>query len=150
RKLEGLRIERRAELTGLETLLEGLKKMPPAQLRESLPAASKDALLASLIEKASLAQQHLATVSNQFGANHAEVSKAAAALAELSGRIDSRIFGVLQGLDAKVASLREFLTDLESEVARAKTNDIEIAAQSRTPDLSDAPKARPAAPVLEP
>jgi len=53
-----------------------------------------------------------------------EVLKATDAVADLHQKIADRVDGIMLGLDARVASLKEGLKILTDEVSNAKSNDI--------------------------
>ncbi len=131
RRLEGLRIESKAELVRQATLYSNLNSLTLEEQIQAIPTAAQDALLSSLLEQLNTAQQRLLAVEKDFGQENVEVAKPKAAVADLKVKIQERVKGILIGLNAKVVSLREGLTDLEQEVEKATTNDIAKASQSR-------------------
>lgn len=131
RKLETLRIESQAEYVRQKTLLDRLKQLDPADLAQVIPTAAQDPLLGSFLEQLNLAQQKLVSLNNEFGEEHSEVKKVAAQVKDLREKIDSRVKGVLGGLDARVESLHEGLVNMSNEVARATQQDIEMANKSQ-------------------
>ena len=62
-----------------------------------------------------------------FGPENPEVIKLKAQKEEIKQKIEKRLDGVLAGLEAKVASVGEGLTNLQREVATANQNDSEKA-----------------------
>jgi uncharacterized protein involved in exopolysaccharide biosynthesis/beta-lactamase regulating signal transducer with metallopeptidase domain len=129
--VERLRIESKAELGRLEALVASLKQLGsnvgPERLAQAMPSAMPDPLLLSLLEQLNLAQQRLLTVRKEFGEQHLEVVKAKSIVEDLEAKIKVRTGGIMDGLDARIASLRRGLTDLQQEVETAKKEDIELA-----------------------
>src|SRR5262249_36587897 len=75
RKLESMRIELESQVMREETLLDSLKAMPRDKLIYSLPTASPDATLTSLVEQKNLAEQALIVKQKDYGVEHPEVVK---------------------------------------------------------------------------
>ena len=162
RRIEGSRIESKAELTRQETLLKQLKELEPEALVQTLPTAAQDDVLSSLLKQRTLADQRLLTLKKDPEPESAELQSATSSVADIRDKITKRVDGILLGLDAKVASLREGVDSLEKEVAGASATDLEKARQNRPyfdakRVLKDAPKKesdisppKPAAPALLP
>ena len=135
RKLEGLRIERKADYVSQVTLLDRLKSLGKERglenLAQAISTAAPDTLLSSLLEQLSVAEQRLVTLDKEFGPDHAEVIKCKAMTDDLHNKVKSRVEGIILGLDARVLSLSNSLSNLEKEVENATTNDIAKAAESR-------------------
>jgi capsular exopolysaccharide synthesis family protein len=131
RRIEGLRIESKAQWVGEKTLLEGLEKLSMQQLKHALPTAAPDSLLTSLLEQLSVAEQRLILVSKDYGPEHVDVIKAKSQVDELNTKIQMRLEGILLGLTQRVASLKERVDNLETEVSLATSNDIARAEESR-------------------
>jgi uncharacterized protein involved in exopolysaccharide biosynthesis len=131
RRIEGLRIESKAELVRQETLLKALKELSGEDLIQALPTAAQDNLLGSLLEQLTLIEQRLVGLKKDFGPANTEVTKAEAQAADLHEKIKTRVNGILVGLEAKVASLKEGLKNLEKEATEAATVDVDKARQSQ-------------------
>jgi polysaccharide biosynthesis transport protein len=131
RRIEGLRIEGKAQLVGEKSLVDGLQKLSLEQLVHTLPTAAPDTLLTSLLEQLTMAEQRLVLVSKDYGPQHADVIKASSQVEDLNKKVKKRVEGILQGLNERVASLQERLRNLEAEVTLAMSNDIAKAEQSR-------------------
>jgi polysaccharide biosynthesis transport protein len=131
RKLEGLRIELDAQVSQQETLLEKLKGLSHEDLVYSLPTATPDNMLTSLLEQKSFAEQALIVKGKDYGESHPEVVKLHDQVIDLKGKIDRQVNGILLGLDSRVSGLREQLNKLKNEVGKAKTNDIATARQTQ-------------------
>jgi capsular exopolysaccharide synthesis family protein len=131
RKFETLRIESQAEFVRQDTLLTRLKKLPPDELAQAIPTAAQDPLLSSLLEQLTLAEQKLVVARKDYGPEHAEVLKLGDQVKDLQTKITKRVQGILIGLDARVASLKEGLENLKREVESSKQLDIQEANRSR-------------------
>jgi capsular exopolysaccharide synthesis family protein len=135
RRIEALRIETEANVLGQETLLNDLKKrgqeLGKDRLAQIIPTAISDLLLSGLLEQRALADRNLILIQKEYGPEHVDVKKAISQVEDLKIKINERVDGILGGMEAKVASLKQSLQKLEEEVANAKTNDIQQAAHSR-------------------
>ena len=135
RRLEGLRIESKAEYVRQQTLLDRLKSLGAERglegLAQAIPTAAPDAGLSSLLEQLTMSEQRLVTLEKEYGPEHAEVLKCKAMSDDLHTKIKSRVDGIMLGLDARVFSLSNSLDNLEKEVDKATTNDVAKAGQSR-------------------
>ncbi len=131
RRIEGLRIESQVEYAREATLLNRLKTLTPEQLAQAIPTAAQDTLLGSLLEQVTMAEQRLVAIRKDYGTNNSEVLKAESLAADLHEKVKSRVDGILIGLDAKVASLKEGLENLQHEVEKATQIDISKASESR-------------------
>ena len=135
RKIEGLRIERKAEYVSQATLLDRLKSLGmergPEGLAQAIPTAAPDTFLSSLLDQLTMAEQRLVSLEKDYGPEHAEVIKCKAMADDLHSKIKSRVDGIMLGLDARVFSLSNSLDNLEKEVDRATTTDVAKANQSR-------------------
>jgi polysaccharide biosynthesis transport protein len=135
RRLEGLRIESKAEYVRQSTLLDRLKslgkELGPEGLAQAIPSAAPDPQLSSLLDQLTLAEQRLVVLEKDYGPKSAEVIKGKALSEDLHNKIRSRVDGIILGLDARVLSLSNSLVNLENEVALATTNDVARANQTR-------------------
>jgi Mg-chelatase subunit ChlD/uncharacterized protein involved in exopolysaccharide biosynthesis len=132
RKLEGMRIEVESQLTHEERLIESLKKMPSEKLVASLPAATPDALLNSLVEQKNLSEQALVLKQRELGEASPDIAKLRDQVSDLNSKIEKQTEGIMLNLDGRVTAVRGQLNKLRDEVERAKTNDI-TAAQKAEP-----------------
>jgi capsular exopolysaccharide synthesis family protein len=131
RRLEGIRIERKAEVVQMETLLNKLKELTKDQLTQVIPTAASDTLLSSLLEQRTTAEQNLVVRKQDLGPEHPDVIKITQMVADLNNKISQRVDGILVGLESRVASARSSLEALQTEVNEATTNDIVKAKESR-------------------
>jgi len=131
RKLEGMRIELEATVMQQETLLENLKGMSRDKLIYTLPTATPDTLLNSLLEQKNYAEQALLVKQKDFGEQNPEVMKLHGQVDDLKIKINNQVDGILLGLDSRVSAVRQQLNKLKNEVEKAKTNDIATARQTQ-------------------
>jgi succinoglycan biosynthesis transport protein ExoP len=127
RRLDSMRIETSAEFVRGETLLKQLKALDREKLIQVIPTAVQDPLLSSLLEQQNMTDQGLVVRLKDYGPEHAEVIKLKSQIAEIKEKINKRVEGILVGLEAKVASVGEGLTNLQKEVEGANSNDIQKA-----------------------
>jgi uncharacterized protein involved in exopolysaccharide biosynthesis/beta-lactamase regulating signal transducer with metallopeptidase domain len=131
RRLEASRIELEAQFIQQETLLKTLRSMPREKIVYSLPTASPDPVLTSLLEQKTLAEQALIVRQKDFGSEHPDVVKTRSQLEDIKAKINDQVDGILLGLDSRVSALREQLKKLKYEVEMAKASDIDFAQKSR-------------------
>jgi succinoglycan biosynthesis transport protein ExoP len=131
RKYHELKIESKIEYDRLKTLLDKFKTLDNEALAQTIPTAATDALLSNLLESRSLAEQKLLMVEKDYGVEHPDYIKAKAQLEDIKAKVNARINGILLGLEAKVASLKNGLDELDKEVESARNLDIETASRTR-------------------
>ncbi|SPE59559.1 Capsular exopolysaccharide family [Verrucomicrobia bacterium] len=132
-RIEGLRIESSAELVKMETLLsklEELQRTNPAALIQTIPITAPDSYLNSLMEQVTVADQRLVMVQKDYGPENDETKKARESVSDLKQKIKDRVDGIMLGLQAKVASVRESLDQMKKEVDEATKTDISKASES--------------------
>jgi len=128
RRVEALRLESQAEYVRSKELLDRLQNLKPDELVQAIPTAGiPDSTLNQLIEQKNLVDQRLVATEKEFGPESVEVTRLQAQAGDLRRKIKERADGILAGLDARVASLRQGLTDLSNEVAKAIQADVEKA-----------------------
>ena len=135
RKLEGLRIESKAEYTRQAALVERLKSLEKEVgsegVAQAIPTAAPDAVLTSFLEQLGVVEQRLVGLKKDFGPEHAEVLKCQAMAEDLHAKIKSRVNGIMLGLDTRVISLSNSLVNLDKEVEQGVQRDIKKANQSQ-------------------
>jgi hypothetical protein len=134
-KLENLRIEAKAQYISSKALLDHLKAIAkdlgPEGLARAIPRSAPDLLLDSLLDQLTNAEQRLVALERDYGEKSAEVIKDKALVDDLHNKIKSRVDGIMLGLETRVLSLSNSLDNLDKEVAKAITNDVERANQTR-------------------
>jgi capsular exopolysaccharide synthesis family protein len=134
RRLEGMRIESQVEYMRRKTLLDKLTEIQadPDKLAQVIPTTGvPDTLLGSLLEQLTLAEQRYVVLTNDYGPKSPEVLKASDSVEDLKTKIKSRVSGIVVGLDVQVTSLKNGLDALQSEVEKAKQDDLDTATKSR-------------------
>jgi capsular exopolysaccharide synthesis family protein len=134
RHLENMRIESQVEYMRRKTLLDKLTEIQgePNKLAQVIPTTGiPDTLLGSLLEQLTLAEQRYVMLTNDYGLKSPEVLKASDSVEDLKTKIKDRVSGILVGLDAQVASLKNGLDALQAEVDKAQQKDWQTATKSR-------------------
>src|SRR2546430_1466001 len=101
------------------------------KVAQVIPTAAPDAQLSSFSDQLAIAEQRLITVLKDFGPEHTEVMKAIVLAESARARITNRVAGIMLGLEARVASLKQGLDKLQAEVAQVTSKDIARSEQSR-------------------
>lgn len=132
RRIEALRLESQAEYVQTRTLVEKLKALPPEELAQAIPTAGiQDQNLTELLQKQATLEQRLIATEKEFGPQYTDVVKLRAQSTDLKEKIRTRADGILRGLEAKVSSTQQGLSDLKEEVDKAMNADIQKANASR-------------------
>jgi len=132
RKLEGSRIEAKAEFAQFSTTHSGLTNLSRAELKKALATAVSDSLLIELLGNLSAAEQKLAEDMESFSPDHPEVKRLRSLLERINSQLNDRMDGILEGLKVRTAAVKAKLDRLEADVAEAKQVDIK-AANARRP-----------------
>jgi beta-lactamase regulating signal transducer with metallopeptidase domain len=128
--LNALRLDAQAELFRARSLCLDLSNRPVEELVQVLPGAVQDNLLEHLLEQKTLTEQRLILLEQDHGTNQPEVVGARAAAADLQGKIQRRVEGIMEGLRVKVAGLERGLTKLDDQLSKAKEEDLRLAART--------------------
>jgi len=131
RKIEGMRIETKADLVRQETMLTKLKSLSPEDLARVLPFSAPDPLLNALLEQLSTAEEALLLAQHDFGPEHNEVIKTSSRVDDLRDKVRKRIAGIMVALESRIAASRNYLAVLEAQIQVALTNDFALAAKFR-------------------
>jgi bla regulator protein BlaR1 len=125
RQLGRLSVEARTEYQQLASLTAQLEKMSPSQLIQTLPTASPDMVLGTLLNQLASAEQKAAELSGQFGAEHSEVKRSKTVRETIEMQIKDRCNGILQGLKARTSVAKDKLKLLDEELSKAKAEQVE-------------------------
>ncbi len=115
------------------TVLNELKKLSQAELRQTLPTTSTapDAILTQLLQDKIAAETTLVKLTNSLGEKSPDVIGTQKLITDLDDKITDRVRGIMQGLETKVASFKAVMDTSQKAVDDAKTNDITISAATR-------------------
>jgi len=131
RRLDALRIESEAAYVREEKLLSELEKKPASDLKKVLPTTVQDTQLSELLNQLNLVEQERFRLKKDLSDEHPAVKAATQQIQDLQRKIDDRVQGVLDGVRVRVASLKEHLDSLRTNVENAKKMDFAKAAESR-------------------
>src|SRR5260221_721174 len=115
------------------TVLNELKKLSQAELRQTLPttSAGPDTILLQLLQDKIAAETTLVKLTNSLGEKSPDVIGTQKLITDLDDKITDRVRGIMQGLETKVASFKAVMDTSQKAVDDAKTNDITISAATR-------------------
>lgn len=102
-----------------EKLLDKLMLMTAEDLRIAIPAIVPDEILARLLQERTSAETQLIALRQELEETDPDLQRATLVVANLDSQIDDRIQGILQGMQARVASLKA-----AAENAEVKTEEI--------------------------
>ncbi|HEV8542678.1 MAG TPA: polysaccharide biosynthesis tyrosine autokinase [Verrucomicrobiae bacterium] len=123
RAIDKDRVQAEEVYTYHNTLLQELKKLPRAELRNAIPTAFADDHLSQRLAELSKAEQSYASLYNDYGDEHPEVKRLKDLLVKINQQIEDRIDGILKGLEVKVAAAKEQVVELKDKVVKAKQED---------------------------
>jgi succinoglycan biosynthesis transport protein ExoP len=131
RHFEQLRVEANAEYSQFATLLEEIKKLDRAALPNALATAYPDPRLSELLLTLSQAELKLNALSPDLGKGHPDYTKAKLSVETCEQHITEAVAGIIQGLETRVASFRAKLKEIETEVEKAKQEQITLSGKYR-------------------
>lgn len=131
RQMDALRVERETQYVAEEKLLNQLKGLSREQLKEVIPTAAPDPLLQGFLTDLAQAESRLVALSKDFGDANPEVQRVRALVEDLNQKVNSRIDGILAGLEARVNVHKTYVEKLKADVEEAKRLDRERAEQTR-------------------
>jgi hypothetical protein len=123
--LRNRRIETQAEYVRIKTLAEELQEKasnPEGLARTILLSGVQDFLLSSLLERLALAEQKLVALQKDRDPEDPEVKDFGNQVADLKTKVETRSRGVLLGLEARAASLKESSDVLQRGLDNATGN----------------------------
>jgi secreted protein with Ig-like and vWFA domain len=110
RDLAGTRVGSETDYLKEKALLERLRRLKPEELAQAIPRSGvRDSLLSALVEQKTVAERKLATLKQEHK-DDVEAGKLANQVADLNGKIERRVAGIADGLEAEVDRLRKGLT----------------------------------------
>jgi uncharacterized protein involved in exopolysaccharide biosynthesis len=101
--------------------LEDLQKLSPDQLRDELPMVVSDSGLSELLSQLNLAERKLLTVKTNLSPQHPDVIQTQSLVDMLNKQVDSRINGIMGGLENLLKSRRAALDSFALFVVKVKT-----------------------------
>jgi capsular exopolysaccharide synthesis family protein len=129
RRLEQERISMASELAFHEARLEELKRLSPAKLREAMSTVIPDPTLSDLMLKLNDAQQRFTSFQTDLGTENPEVKRVVSIIETIEKQLQKRVDGIMDALTANLKATAARAAESATNVAKAKTADIENAAR---------------------
>jgi beta-lactamase regulating signal transducer with metallopeptidase domain len=130
-RVENDTVHANQEYVQREELLKNLKSKSREQLLHVIPTAYADAALDSLLQNLNKSQQQLAVLQKDYSDEHQEVQRITALIKTLNQQINSRLDGIMAGLESLVAAHRAVVKDLEQQLVDRKAKESERFEQAR-------------------
>jgi capsular exopolysaccharide synthesis family protein len=108
----------------LAVQLEQLQSLDKTRLRDVLPDISNDSELNTLLGKLHEAQQQIARLKIDYGADNLNVTRVQTLIDTLNQQIDARVSGILSGMQSQVSSKKAALDAITQSVEDAKAQDM--------------------------
>ncbi|MCF7668565.1 MAG: polysaccharide biosynthesis tyrosine autokinase, partial [Verrucomicrobia bacterium] len=131
RKLENARIDAQTAYIQWSTMAENLKSLTPSELRQAAPTAVNDNLLSTLLSAQFQTEQELTQLKTEMSENHPDVIRIKSQLETINAQIKERLGGIINGLEARAASMKAQMAEAEKEVEQAKQRDIDATKKYR-------------------
>ncbi len=125
RNIERDRIAAEGDYVRFDTLFKELKKKSRQELRHTIPTAFKDEHLDRLLSELAQSEQRYAMLIKDYSEDHPDVERVVSMIATLNKQIETRLDGVLDGLEVTVATRKEVAQDLAKKLTDAKAADAE-------------------------
>lgn len=125
RSLERDRLRAEQEFVQFNKLLTTLTNKSRAELRQMIPTAYRDEALDRLLERLTQTEQSLVVLQKDYAEEHPEVVRQSALLRQLNDQIESRITGILEGLNAVVGARKAIVDEITTKLSEAKQMDAE-------------------------
>ena len=113
-----LKIEAETQFVKESKLLDELKGLKPAELKQALLTAVPDSTLATLLQNYNEAKARLIMLQSDFGTNHPDVQCTRKLVVELNSQIDDRVTGILEGMRTRIASLKQVVDNCEEKTEK--------------------------------
>ena len=130
-KLALVRVEVSAELVRLSSQYKQVTSQSRAELRQTISSALPDTQLSQLMQQLDMAEQKLADLIEDRAPEHPDVKRITRVVAQIDKQIESRIDGIVGGLQAKIAAERAHLDALTNELDQARARYVQRSQQNR-------------------
>ncbi len=126
RSIERERIRAQQLYVQYSTMLAKLRGKSRDELRRDIPTAFKDEHMDRFLLDLAKAQQEYTVRRVDFSSDHPEIQRLNLLMSNVNSQIETRIDGVIEGLETLVASHKSVLETNELELANAKRRDSEM------------------------
>lgn len=119
-----------------QTRFDGLKKLPPEQLRNALNYIAPDELLTKRLDELSLAKREFISKSKDLGPLNPEYARMKDMIAETEAQIELRVTGLMKGLETDLLAEKATLEERTQKLETVKKQSQEIAESRRVYQLA--------------
>jgi len=132
RALDQQLIEIRGIYRKQQTRFTELKQIPPDQLRNALGPVVNDEILSRRLEELSLAEKEFVSKSRDLGPQNPDYLRMQAVIQKLNEQVDSRVKGIMLGLETDLKAQSAALTLTEEKLEEAKQRNRTAAEKNRS------------------
>jgi len=132
RALDQQLIEIRGIYRKQQTRFTELKQIPPDQLRNALGPVVNDEILSRRLEELSLAEKEFVSKSRDLGPHNPDYLRMQAVIQKLNEQVDSRVKGIMLGMETDLKAQSAALTLTEEKLEEAKQRNRTAAEKNRS------------------
>jgi len=132
RALDQQLIEIRGIYRKQQTRFTELKQIPPDQLRNALGPVVNDEILSRRLEELSLAEKEFVSKSRDLGPQNPDYLRMQAVIQKLNEQVDSRVKGIMLGMETDLKAQSAALTLTEEKLEEAKQRNRTAAEKNRS------------------
>jgi polysaccharide biosynthesis transport protein len=130
RSYERMRTESENFAIARENQLSQLRPLSTEELRQVLPTIVPDSTLSDLLGQLNTAEQRVVAMRQEYGTENPTYIKANELVTKINEQINSRVGGIMKGLETDASSARARADHLQKTVENAKQSDQEKATTS--------------------
>lgn len=123
RNTERERLSAERDYVQIKELFDNLKSKTRLELRNTIPTAYRDEALDRLLENLTKTEQNLTVFRKDYSEEHPEVLRLTSLLSNINAQVETRITGVMSGLEAIVSARKAVLDATTKDLEMAKSAD---------------------------
>ena len=127
RRFSSARVEAITSYSRMDSILQSLKAMSKEERRKGILTTYPDSSLSELFARCTTAEQELASLKKELGADNPNVQRVNNLIKEVNDQIDVKIDGIMIGLKAIVDSHKANVDLSETELRKAKEAEMDFA-----------------------
>ena len=123
----------RVALVGLETRLNGIKKLTPKEQRNTIATIISDSPLQALLQNLTETELTLERLKEDYGPDHPTIRQAITARDKIEEQLDARLKGVITGFEVDYEMAKARIAELQRQLDDAKNANLEVDSEKFLP-----------------